>query len=263
LLTLAQPSAQSQTQHHNNRFDLDGHRPRCPLPPFCVPFWRGGEPPFVSFSTYLILCCLVLGMCVCVHFSRSPGGKNEKARISQCAPRSLKGPFLHYFCPTVGPKGRVRIVGGLPTCMKVEMVYNVWALPASGVGMPPPLVGGLFVEIDVGIITEQHKKKRRHGLLKLLCLFLFCLYGFALFFVASSKLLAVRPHFEGPIVRRRDQPPAIWCPVHAHHAPFMPFQCFEQPEVPRAPDLRGRRVVVLGCVWVYLRMMWTCCSLSH
>ena len=50
--------------------------------------------------------------------------------------------------PTVGPKGRVRIVGGLPTCMKVEMVYNVWAPPASGVGMPPPLVGGLFVEIE-------------------------------------------------------------------------------------------------------------------
>ena len=75
-----------RSRRHNtttNRFDLDGHRPRCPLPPFCVPFWRGGEPPFVSFSTYLILCCLVLGMCV--HFSRSPGGKNEKARISQCA----------------------------------------------------------------------------------------------------------------------------------------------------------------------------------
>jgi hypothetical protein len=32
--------------------------------------------------------------------------------------------------------------------MKVEMVYNVRAPPASGVGMPPPLVGGLFVEIE-------------------------------------------------------------------------------------------------------------------
>jgi len=40
-----------RSRRHNTRFDLDGHRPRCPLPPFCVPFWRGGEPPSFPLLT--------------------------------------------------------------------------------------------------------------------------------------------------------------------------------------------------------------------
>jgi len=86
---------------------------------------------------------------------------------------------------------------------------------------------------------------------------MFLLYGLS----TSSKLLAVRPHLKSPIVRRRDQPPTIWCPVHAHDSPFMPFQRFKQPEVPRAPDLRGgKRGGGCVCVREKAELCEACCN---